>query len=180
MVESMTRSGPRLGMGLAACQAVRMAFTITLLTPIAADPTAVFELESDALVHAESQGSFTESVRFTSGRSNLRLGDEIEIRARHLGLWFTLTSRITEHEPPRYFVDEQVTGPFASMRHEHFFLATRDRTQMVDVMSVRFRGGRLGALILDIPGRLYLRRILCIRNEFIKKRAEAEQAARNR
>ncbi|MDV6260008.1 SRPBCC family protein [Rhodococcoides yunnanense] len=157
-----------------------MAFTITLSTPIAADPTTVFDLESDALVHAESQGSFAESVRFTSGRSKLRLGDEIEIRSRHLGLWFTLTSRITEHEPPRCFVDEQVTGPFASMRHEHFFLATRDHTQMVDVMSVQFRGGRLGALVLDIPGRLYLRRILCIRNEFIRKRAEAEQAAQGR
>ncbi|RMB75801.1 cyclase/dehydrase [Rhodococcus sp. SBT000017] len=157
-----------------------MAFTITLSTPIAADPTAVFELESDAQVHEESQGSFRESVRFTSDRSNLRLGDEIQIRSRHLGFWFTLTSRITKHECPRYFVDEQVTGPFASMRHEHFFLATRDHTQMVDVMSVQFRGGRLAALILDIPGRLYLRRILCTRNEFIRHRAEAEHAAQGR
>lgn len=63
------------------------------------------------------------------------------------------------------------------MRHEHFFLATRDQTRMVDVMSVKFRGGRLGALVLDIPGRLYLQRILCIRNKFIKKRAEAAQTA---
>lgn len=154
-----------------------MAFTITLSTPIAADPTAIFDLESDAMVHAESQDSFRESVRSTSGRSSLRLGDEIEIRSRHLGLWFTLTSRITEHERPLHFVDEQIRGPFASMRHEHFFLATRDQTRMVDVMSVKFRGGRLGALVLDIPGRLYLQRILCIRNEFIRKRAEAEGAA---
>ena len=77
-------------------------------------------------------------------------------------------------------MDEQVTGPFASMRHEHFFLATRDHTQMVDVMSVQFRGGRLAALILDIPGKLYLRRILCIQNEFIRHRAEADQAAKGR
>ncbi|MBY3987822.1 hypothetical protein HQO84_13515 [Rhodococcus fascians] len=80
---------------------------------------------------------------------------------RHLGVWFTLTSRITEYEPARYFVDEQVTGPFASMRHEHFFLARRGHTQMVDIMSVEFRGGRLGAAVLDIPGKLYLRRVSC-------------------
>lgn len=167
-------------MGQVACEAVCMAFTITLSTSIAANPAAVFDLESDALVHAESQGSFAESVKVTSGRNSLLLGDEIEIRSRHLGWWFTMTSRITKHEPPKYFVDEQVAGPFASMRHEHFFLAGHDGTQMVDIMSVKFRGGRLGALVLDIPGKLYLRRVLCVRNEFIKRRAEAEQTTHGR
>lgn len=95
-------------------------------------------------------------------------------------MWFTLTSRITEYEPSRHFVDEQVTGPFASMRHEHLFLARREHTQMVDIMSVKFRGGRLGAVILDVPGKLYLRRVLCVRNAYIKKRAEAQRKARGR
>ncbi|WP_042939039.1 SRPBCC family protein [Rhodococcus sp. AW25M09] len=157
-----------------------MALTIRLTTSIDADPAVVFDLESDAFVHAESQGTFGESVRVDAGRRDLRLGDEIEIRSRHLGVWFTLTSRITEYEPSRYFVDEQVTGPFASMRHEHFFLARRELTHMVDIMSVEFRGGRLGAVILDVPGRLYLRRVLCVRNAYIKKRAEAERKARGR
>ncbi|WP_143536196.1 MULTISPECIES: SRPBCC family protein [unclassified Rhodococcus (in: high G+C Gram-positive bacteria)] len=157
------------------CKAVPMAFTIRLTTSIAANPADVFDLESDAIVHAESQGAYGESVRVDSKRSALRLGDEIHIRSRHLGVWFTLTSRITEYEPARYFVDEQVTGPFASMRHEHFFLARRGHTQMVDIMSVEFRGGRLGAAILDIPGKLYLRRVLCVRNAYIKKCAEAKR-----
>lgn len=157
-----------------------MAFIIRLTTSIDANPVLVFDLESDALVHAESQGSFGESVRVHSGRSSLRLGDEIDIRSRHLGVWFTLTGRITEYEPPRYFVDEQVTGPFASMRHEHFFLARRDHTVMVDIMSVKFRGGRSGAAVLDVPGKLYLRRVLGVRNAYIKKRAEAEPKARGR
>ena len=152
-----------------------VAFTIRLTTSIAANPADVFDLESDAIVHAESQGAYGESVRVDSKRSALRLGDEIHIRSRHLGVWFTLTSRITEYEPARYFVDEQVTGPFASMRHEHFFLARRGQTQMVDIMSVEFRGGRLGAAILDIPGKLYLRRVLCVRNAYIKKCAEAKR-----
>ncbi|WP_143547118.1 hypothetical protein [Rhodococcus sp. 05-2255-1e] len=94
-------------------------------------------------------------------------------------MWFTLSSRITEDEPARYFVDQQVTGPFASMRHEHFFLARRGHTQMVDIMSVEFRGGRLGAAVLDIPGKLYLRRVLCVRNAYIKKRAEAVRETRD-
>lgn len=58
------------------CEAGRMAFIIRLTTLIDADPAVVFDLESDAVVHAESQGSFGESVRVDSGRSALRLGDE--------------------------------------------------------------------------------------------------------
>lgn len=92
------------------CEAVRMAFIIRLTTLIDADP-AVFDLESDAVVHAESQGSFGESVRVDSGRSALRLGDEIEIRSRHLGVWFTLISRITEYEPSRHFVMSRSRAP---------------------------------------------------------------------
>ncbi|OZC45215.1 hypothetical protein CH286_18310 [Rhodococcus sp. WWJCD1] len=170
----------RLDQRKVSCEAVRMSFIIRLTTSIDADPAVVFDLESDAVVHAESQGSFDESVRVDSGRSDLRLGDEIEIRSRHLGVWFTLTSRITEYEPSRYFVDEQVTGPVASMRHEHLFLARREHTHMVDITSVTFPGGRLGAVILDVPGKLYLRRVLRVRNAYIKKRAESEQGTGGR
>ncbi|WP_230594665.1 hypothetical protein [Rhodococcoides fascians] len=77
-------------------------------------------------------------------------------------------------------MDEQIIGPFASMRREHLFLARREHTHMVDIMSVTFRGGRLGAVILDVPGKLYLRRVLCVRNAYIKKLAESEKETRRR
>ena len=41
------------------------------------------------------------------------------IRAWHLGVWWTLTSRVTAYDRPASFVDEQVRGPFSVMRHEH-------------------------------------------------------------
>lgn len=55
----------------------------------------------------------------TSG--SIALGETVTWRARHFGIWFTMTSRITSLERPNRFVDEQVRGPFRSFHHEHVF-----------------------------------------------------------
>lgn len=42
----------------------------------------------------------------------MKLGDSVTRQARHFGIPFTMTSRITELTAPTRFVDEQVSGPF--------------------------------------------------------------------
>lgn len=42
-------------------------------------------------------------------------------RARHFGIWQTLTSTISAFEPPMYFRDSMIRGAFECF--DHFFMA---------------------------------------------------------
>jgi ligand-binding SRPBCC domain-containing protein len=94
---------------------------IEVVSVIDADPVKVFDLELDVDVHTDSMYASGESAMTSSGRRQLGLGDEVTFRARHFGLRWRMTSRVTAYERPRYFVDEQTRGPFRALRHEHYF-----------------------------------------------------------
>jgi ligand-binding SRPBCC domain-containing protein len=103
----------------------------------------------------------------------LGLGDDVTFRARHLGRTWTMTSRITACDPPRSFVDEQVTGPFAAMRHVHELVEDAGVTTMADQMTLRPPLGRLGEVVGGAVLRAYLRRLLAQRAAVVKRLAEA-------
>lgn len=69
--------------------------------------------------HAGSLAGSRETATTSTGRRRLALGDEVTFRARHCGLRWRMTSRITACERPRRFVDGQTRGPFRELRHEH-------------------------------------------------------------
>jgi ligand-binding SRPBCC domain-containing protein len=54
-------------------------------------------------------------------------------RAKHFGIWQTLTSKITEFDFPNSFTDVMIKGAFKSFRHEHLFYAINDQTVMKDI-----------------------------------------------
>jgi hypothetical protein len=72
---------------------------VEVVTLIRADPATVFDLdlELDADVHAASMTASGETATSSTGRPALGLGDEVTFTARR-------------------FVDEQVRGPFRSLR----------------------------------------------------------------
>ena len=79
---------------------------------------------------------------------------------------------MTAFERPARFVDEQVRGPFRSMRHEHLFETRPDGgTRMTDRMQVESLLGGLGTRVLLAP---YLRRLLQQRAGYIRARAEGD------
>jgi uncharacterized protein (UPF0548 family)/ligand-binding SRPBCC domain-containing protein len=99
----------------------------------------------------------------TSG--SIGLGETVTWRARHFGIWFTMTSRITSLERPTGFVDEQVRGPFRSFHHEHLFTRDGETTVMVDRVSIASPVfGRLAERIVLVP---YLRRLIQRRNHHL-------------
>lgn len=142
---------------------------IEVVTLIAAEPAVVFDLELDVEVHAASLQGSRVTAGTSTGRTVLGLGDDVTFSARHLGLWFTMTSRITSYRRPTWFVDEQVDGPFTAMRHEHLFVALgHRRTLMCDRMTVEVPGGAAGSLVTHV----YLRRLLKQRGQAVKLLAE--------
>ncbi|WP_285724098.1 hypothetical protein [Psychromicrobium xiongbiense] len=79
-----------------------------------------------------------------------------------------MASRITALAEPGSFVDEQVSGPLASFRHEHRFEGSVDGgTAMTDILDVRAPLGPLDWLAEQLFLRRCLRRLIEVRNDFL-------------
>lgn len=151
-----------------------MSTQVEVVTHIDAVPDVVFNLELDMDVHSASLGPSRETATTSTGLRQLALGDEVTFRARHFGVVWRMTCRITAYEPPYRFVDEQTRGPFRALRHEHVFHDLGDgRTQMIDHMTVSAPLGPWGALVTRVLLAPYLRRLLQQRSAHIKRLAEA-------
>lgn len=146
---------------------------VEVVTLIRSSPERVFDLELDTDAHSASLAASGETATTSTGRSTLALGDEVTFRARHFGRTWTMTSRVTEHDRPHRFVDEQAQGPFRRMRHEHLFEVVGDGlVRMTDRMTVEAPLGRLGGVVTRVALAPYLRRLLQTRAQHIRQLAE--------
>ena len=130
--------------------------------------------------HARSIDLHTDSMKHTSeqaiaGRTHglIEPGETVTWRAKHFGIWQTLTSKITQFDYPNSFTDEMVSGTFRSFKHEHRFRQVNGHTTMTDVFSYVAPFGLLGRLANFLFLRRYMTRLLEIRNHVIKQAAEA-------
>jgi ligand-binding SRPBCC domain-containing protein len=144
-----------------------------LETRIEAPVERVFDLARDIGLHERSMAATGE--RAVAGRRDglIGLGETVTWRARHFGLWWSLTSRITVCEPPTRFEDEQASGPFRSFRHRHHFRADAGGTIMTDDWEHTAPFGPVGRLVDRLVLRRYMRHLLEIRNAELKLEAEA-------
>ncbi len=94
-------------------------------------------------------------------------GEHVTWAARHFGLPFRMTSRISQVSYPARFIDEQVRGPFRYFRHEHLFHAEEGNTVMVDRVEFAAPFGVLGILAERLVLARYLHRLIEERNEFL-------------
>ncbi|MEU9828488.1 SRPBCC family protein [Micromonospora chersina] len=143
---------------------------IQLTTVVEAVPETVFDACLDVDLHTESMGASAERAvgGVTTGR--LTAGDVVTWEARHLGLPWRMTVRITDYRRPRGFTDEQVSGPFGRWRHEHRFApdpAGSSGTVMRDVIDFTAPMGPVGGLVAGLILRPYLRRLIARRNTFL-------------
>jgi ligand-binding SRPBCC domain-containing protein len=148
---------------------------ITLTTSIQAPAERCFDLSRSIDLHMISIRNTGEQAVGGKTSGLIGPGESVRWRARHFGIWQTLTSKITEYNRPRYFVDEMVQGAFASFRHEHLFLEKEGSTQMVDVFVYRAPLGVLGKLADALFLKAYMRRLLEERNRVIKEFAESDK-----
>jgi ligand-binding SRPBCC domain-containing protein len=145
---------------------------IDLTTDIDAPIERVFDLARDLDLHARSMAHTGE--RAVGGRTTGRveLGDTVTWRARHLGLWWSLTSRITAVEAPVRFEDVQERGPFAWFRHEHRFESVGGATRMHDHWEHRSPHGPFGRIVDRFVLGQHMRSLLVTRNAALKHEAE--------
>jgi ligand-binding SRPBCC domain-containing protein len=149
---------------------VTVRFEIT--TPIAAPAEVVFDLSLDIDAHLGSMAASGEQAIAGVTGGQIGLGEEVTWRARHLGIWWTMTSRVTELDRPRRFVDEQVRGPFARFHHEHRFLSGDSGTDMVDVVTFTAPVGPVGVVAEALVLRRLLTALIEQRGRYLKAEAE--------
>lgn len=148
-----------------------MVARFTLGTEIAAPACRVFDLCLDVEAHVRSMSRSRE--RAIAGRTDgiLELGDQVTWRARHFGIPWKMTVRITELDRPRRFVDQQVIGPFESFRHLHDFEPTRDGTRMTDTIEFVAPFGLVGRLAERLVLERRLRALVEMRNRYLRQAA---------
>jgi ligand-binding SRPBCC domain-containing protein len=154
-----------------------MTVRIEVETLVAATPEVVFDLSLDMDVHQASlPGSHERAIAgVTTGL--IGLGESVTLRARHFGVPFTMTSRVTEFDRPRRFVDRQVRGPFRSWVHEHAYVARPGGgTVMTDRIDFEAPAGLLGRAVEAAVLARYMRRLIEGRGAYLK--AEAERRGR--
>lgn len=146
---------------------------IEMTTSIAAPIDVVFDLSRSIDVHVGSMSRSRERAigGVTSGL--IGLGERVTWRAVHFGIPFTMTSEIVEMAAPSYFVDQQVSGPFKSFRHEHCFDPHERGTSMIDVIDFVAPAGPIGIVVDRLLLRRYMERLIRERNQFLKSRAES-------
>lgn len=145
---------------------------LVLTTEIAAPIDRCFAMSLSVEAHASSMGPSGERIVAGVASGSMTLGDTVTWQARHFGLPFRMTSKITAYEAPTRFVDEQTKGPFASWWHEHRFQSSEDLTVMTDVVRYRSPIGPIGVLADRLVLERYMARLLTQRNDWLKLELE--------
>lgn len=148
---------------------------ITINTAIKADKILVFNLARSIDLHKISTQNTNETA--IAGRTDglIGLNESVTWRARHFGIYHTLTSKITAFKSPHYFVDEMVEGIFKSFKHEHYFKDSAHGTVMTDIFDYESPYNFLGKLADRLFLKKYMTKFLSERNRVIKEFAESNQ-----
>jgi ligand-binding SRPBCC domain-containing protein len=149
--------------------------TIELSTAINAPIERCFDLARSIGLHVESTSQTGEQA--IAGRTSglIELDETVTWRAKHLGIWQTLTSKITQFDYPNSFTDEMIDGAFKSIRHQHVFSRDDDQTIMKDIFMFESPFGLLGKLANHLFLTRYMENLLKKRNAVIKRAAESDR-----
>lgn len=148
--------------------------TLVLDTLVNAPIAIVFDLARSIDLHMYSTKKTNERAiaGITSGL--IELGQTVRWRAKHLGVYQTLTVRITKMEKPYFFEDKMIQGVFQSMDHQHLFEEQEDGAVLMrDVFHFRAPLGPLGRFAEWSFLTVYMKRFLEERNRIIKAVAES-------
>ena len=151
--------------------------TVREHTTIAAPIERCFDLARSVEVHLAGNIHWGEAALASDGvRTGLvGAGQRVTWRAKHFGIWFSLTSGITHMHRPSYFQDAMIRGPFRFMKHDHIFQPlSPDNTEMEDVFSFAapvLVAGRLAEIAVL---RRYMQTLLRERNAVLKQIAESQ------
>tara|TARA_Y100000782_G_C10186754_1_gene267087 strand:+ start:2915 stop:3406 length:492 start_codon:yes stop_codon:yes gene_type:complete len=142
---------------------------ITIDAPI----DVVFDLSRSIDFHQITTAQTNEKAIAGKTSGFIEFNETVTWKARHFGIYQTLTSKITAFDRPYFFVDEQVKGAFKSFRHEHRFEVVDGKTQMTDLFEYHSPMGIIGQLADLLFLKTYMLNFLVKRQKMTKAYAES-------
>lgn len=150
--------------------------TIEETTVILAPIERCFDLARSVEVHLAGNVNSGEAAVAVGGVTSglIALCQRVTWRAKHFGVWQSLTSEITAFERPDYFQDSMIRGAFQSMKHDHYFRSlSAQETEMRDVFCFAAPLGILGRIAESLVLHRYMQALLHDRNRMLKQIAES-------
>lgn len=133
-------------------------------------PIAVaFDAERNISLHSTTQKHRGERAidEVTSGL--IENGQEVEWEAIHFGIKQRLRVKITQMDKPKYFRDEQISGAFKTLSHEHFFREIEpNKTEKIDIMVIEAPFGFIGKIAEILFLKRYMSKFLRKKNQALK------------
>lgn len=148
---------------------------IEIITIINAPIALCFDLARSIDLHTISTSKTNEKAIGGRTQGLIELNEYVTWQATHFGIRQILTSKITAFERPYYFVDEQISGAFKSLYHEHVFEQDGEKVIMKDIFTFQSPMGIFGRLFNKLILTAYLRKFLIERNNMIKEFAETDK-----
>lgn len=148
---------------------------IELKIEIKATRRVVFDLSRSIDLHQISTAQTNEKAIAGKTTGLIGLHEQVTWRARHFGIYQTLTSKITAFDYPDYFVDEMVSGAFKRFKHMHRFSEIEKGTLVTEVFDYTSPWGFLGKVADVLFLERYMRNLLLERNKVIKEFAESDK-----
>ncbi|WP_121666006.1 SRPBCC family protein [Mesonia aquimarina] len=150
--------------------------TIITKTYIKAPRERVFDLSRSIDFHTASTQQTDETVISERKFGLLEQGEKVTWRAKHLGVYQKLTSKIPQYNFPFYFVDEMQKGIFKRFSHKHTFKEINaNETLLIDEFEYKSPLGFIGKLADIIFLKSYMVNFLIIRNKQLKLFAESNK-----
>lgn len=146
--------------------------TIYIETTINASIEKVFDLNRDIDLHQKSTEETNERAIAGKISGLIELNETVTWRAKHLGVYQDLTSKITRMNFPSHFTSKMQKGAFKSMEHQHIFIPLEKGTLMIDVFQYQSPFGILGKIADFLFLKKYMKRLLTKQNTIIKNTAE--------
>ena len=146
---------------------------IQLETRIKSNIEICFDLARSIDLHQISTSTSHEKAIDGITNGLINIGETVTWQAVHFGIKQQLTSKITQFNRPFHFRDEQVSGAFKYIVHDHFFEQTGDYIIMKDIFNFKSPYGFAGKLFNKMILTRYMTRLLTIRNQVIKEYAES-------
>ncbi|WP_160140199.1 SRPBCC family protein [Chryseobacterium sp. c4a] len=146
---------------------------IYLETLINADIQIVFDLARNIDLHQQSTSQTHEKA--IAGRTSglIEENETVTWRAKHLGVYQNLTTKIISMKKPGQFTDEMQKGAFKSLHHQHIFKTIEGKTLMIDIFDFESPLGIIGKIFNTLYLKNYLTKFLLERNKLIKTTAES-------
>ena len=106
------------------------------------------------------------TVKYHTG-IDMKAGTLIDYTIKIYGIRVHWRTLISDYNPPHYFIDEQLKGPYAFWHHRHEFVSTTDGTIIRDTVTYALPFGIIGRLARALFVKIQLQQIFDFRTAAI-------------